>query len=137
MKTLKSGKLYIILPILLSALFLITACNTPDSRVPTSHYYSPGGPFSTNVNDADPRRQIRCTIVFEVIDAQAVEELEDVTFKVRSSVLGVLGELTIADITTHRNLEAISQLLVDRINEELPTTIDLFVRAYFTDFVLV
>ena len=137
MKRKSFNKIAFLVSAILISLLLISACDSPDPRIPTSHYFTPGGNFQTNVNDEDPRRQIRCTIVFEVVDEQAVVELEEVTFKVRSSVLAVLGELTIPEITTERDLEAISQRLVDRINEDLPTTIDLFVRAFFTDFALV
>jgi len=130
-------RLAIVIPVILIAVFLISACDSPEPRIPAAHYFTPGGQFQTNVNDEDPRRQIRCTIVFEVVDEQAIVELEDVTFKVRNSVLSVLGELTIPEITTHRDLDAISQRLVDRINEDLPSSYELFLRAYFTDFALV
>jgi len=130
-------KLAVIVSLVLVAAFLVSACDAPEPRIRTSFYYTPGGPFQTNVNDEDPRRQIRCTIIFEVVDEQAIEDLEGVTFKVRSSVLSVLGELTIPEITTHRDFEDISQRLIDRINEELPTDEILFKKAYFTDFALV
>ena len=130
-------KLAVIVSLVLVAAFLVSACDAPEPRIRTSFYYTPGGPFQTNVNDEDPRRQIRCTIIFEVVDEQAIEDLEGVTFKVRSSVLSVLGELTIPEITTHRDFEDISQRLIDRINEELPTEEILFKKAYFTDFALV
>ena len=136
MKKKTLNKLALVLSLILIATFLISACDSPEPRIPASYYFIPGGPFSTNVNDDDPRRQIRCTIVFEVVDERAIAELDDVVFKVRNSVLAVLGELTIPEITTDRDLEDISQRLVDRINEDLPTTYELFLRAYFTDFAL-
>jgi len=131
------SKLALVVSILLIAMFLISACDSPEPRIPAAHYFSPGASFQTNVTDGDPRRQIRCSVVFEVVDEQAILELEDVTFKVRNSVLAVLGELTTDEIMEHRNLEAISQKLVDRINEDIPSSIPLFVRAFFTDFALI
>ena len=136
MKKTVLNRLAIIVPLILIALFVISACDSPEPRILSSFYYTPGGPFSTNVNDEDPRRRIRCTIVFEVVDERAIEELEDVTFKVRSSVLEVLGELTIPEITTERDFEDISNRLIEKINEDLPTDYELFKKAYFTDFVL-
>ena len=136
MKKASINKLALVISVILIAMFLISACDSEDPRILSSFYYTPGGPFSTNVNDEDPRRRIRCTIVFEVVDERAIEELEDVTFKVRSSVLAVLGELTIPEITTHRDFDDISQRLIDRINEDLPTDYELFKKAYFTDFAL-
>jgi len=130
-------KIAIIMSVILIAVFLVSACDSPEPRIATTHYFTAGGPFSTNINDADnPRLQIRCTIVFEVIDEQAIEELDQVVFKVRSSVLSVLGELTIADITTNRNFDRLSDRLIDRLNEDIPSSYSLFERAYFTDFSL-
>ena len=131
------NKLALVVSILLIAMFLISACDSPEPRIPAAHYFSPGASFQTNVTDRDPRRQIRCSVVFEVVDEQAIVELDEVTFKVRNSVLAVLGELTTDEIMEDRNLEAIAQKLVDRINEDIPSSIPLFVRAFFTDFALI
>jgi len=137
MKKAALKKLAIVISIVLVAVFLVAACDSPEPRIATSYYFTTGAPFSTNINDEqNPRLQVRCNIVFEVVDERAIEELDNVVFKVRNSVLSVLGELTIAEITTHRDLDAISQRLVDRINEDLPTTYELFLRAYFTEFAL-
>ena len=137
MKKATYKKLAIVISIILIAVFVIAACDSPEPRIATTHYYSAGGPFSTNISDeANPRLQVRCTIVFEVIDEKAIEELDQVVFKVRSSVLSVLGELTISDITINRDFDALSQRLVDKLNEDIPSTYELFVRAYFTDFSL-
>ena len=130
------NRLAMVIPLILIAMFVISACDSPEPRILVAHYWTPGGPFSTNVNDDDPRRRIRCTIVFEVVDEAAIAELEEVTFKVRSSVLAVLGELTIPEITTQRDFDDISYRLIERINEDLPTDYELFKKAYFTDFVL-
>jgi len=137
MKKTSFKRLAIVISVILIAMFVISACDSPEPRIATTHYYSAGGPFSTNINDAEnPRLQIRCSIVFEVIDEQAIAELDQVVFKVRSSVLAVLGELTIADITTHRDFDSLSERLIDRLNEDIPSTYELFLRAYFTDFSL-
>jgi len=136
MKKATFNKIAIVLSVILITVFLISACDSPVPRVQEKFFFSPGGPFSTNVNDEDPRRRIRCAIVFEVVDEAAIEELNEVTFIVRNSVLSILGELTIPEITTERDLDNISQRLVDRINEDLETSYELIVWAYFTDFAL-
>ena len=136
MKKATFNKLALIISVVLIATFLISACDSPEPRVPEAFFFSPGGPFSTNVNDEDPRRRIRCSIVFEVVDERAIEELEEVSFVVRSSVLAVLGDLTIPEITTNRNQDNIAQKLVDRVNEDLQTPYELIIWAYFTDFAL-
>ena len=136
MKKATLRKLSIVISVILIAIFLISACEAPPQRVHNAYFFNPGGPFSTNVNDEDPRRRIRCSIIFEVVDERANEELEEVTFIVRNSVIAVLGELTIPEITTHRDLDDIAERLVNRINSDLNTNIDLFVWAYFTDFIL-
>ena len=137
MKKASLKRLAIVISVVLIATFVISACDSPEPRITTTYYFTAGGPFSTNINDADnPRLQIRCTIVFEVVDERAIEELDQVVFKVRSSVLSVLGELTIADITVNRDFDSLSDRLVHRINEDIPATESLFKRAYFTDFSL-
>jgi len=129
-------RLSFVVSIILIAIFILSACDAPTPRIPEKFFFNPG-PFSTNVNDDDPRRQVRCTVVFEVIDEAAAEELNAVSFIVRNSVLAVLSELTIPEITTRRNLDDIAQRLVDRINEDINSNIDMVVWAYFTDFALV
>ena len=137
MKKATYKKIALVISVILIAAFLVSACDSPDPRITTAYYYQAGGPFATNISDENnPRLQIRCTIVFEVVDERAIEELDEVVFKVRNSVLAVLGELTLEEITVRRDLDVISQRLVDRVNEDLPTTYELFLRAYFTDFSL-
>jgi len=136
MKKASKNKLALVLSVILIAIFFISACDAPYQRIQDSYYFSPGGPFSTNVNDEDPRRRIRCSLIFEVVDERAIEELDEVSFIVRNSVIAVLGELTIPEITTHRDLDDISQRLVERINHDLNAPYDLFLWAYFTDFAL-
>jgi len=137
MKKTTISKVFLVISIVLIASFLLSACDSPDPRIPVKYTFTPGGPFSTNVNDEDPRRQVRCTIVLEVIDEAAIEELEEYTFIIRNSILSVLGELTIPEITTGRNLENIAERLVERINEDINSHYDLVIGAYFTDFALV
>ena len=136
MQKAKLRKLAVIISIVLIATFILSACDSPDQRIPTKHFFTPGGPFTTNVNDEDPRRQIRCTVVFEVIDEAAIEELTEITFIVRNSVIAVLSELTIPEMTTERDLDDIIQRLVDRVNEDVNSHIDLVIDGDFTDFAL-
>ena len=136
-------RLMLIVSVLLVAVFIVSACDSPPPRIPQSHFFNPGGPFQTNISvfdkdgNPDPRRQIRCSIIFEVLDEAAVEELGEVNFIVRNSVLQILGELTVEEITTERNLDDITQRLVDRINEDINSNADLVLWAYFTDIALV
>jgi len=126
-----------IISIILLVTFLLTACESAPPRIPVSHTYNPGPAFQTNFNnDEDPRRQVRCQVIFEVIDEDAIEELGGYTYVVRNAVLVVLGELTMHELTTNRDLDDIAQRMVDRVNEDIGSNIDLVVRAYFTDFAL-
>jgi len=131
------NKATLILSIVLLAALLLSACSSPDPRIPEKFFFNPGGPFSTNVNDEDPRRQVRCSVVFEVVDERAIEELTEVAFIVRNSVIAVLGELTIDEMTTQRDLDNIIERLVERVNEDVSGSTDLIIGAYFTDFALV
>lgn len=136
MKTVLS-RLAPIIAVVLFAVILLAACDTPEPRVLTVPTYSPGASFSTNFNNPEqPQRQIKCTVVFEVIDEQAIDELTENNFKIRNSVLSVLGELTMDEITVDRDLDAIGARIVDRVNEDLQARGDmhLVVRAYFTEF---
>ena len=137
MKKTTLNRLALVISLILIAAFMLSACDSPQPRVPEKFFFNPGGPFSTNVNDEDPRRQVRCSLVFEVIDEAAIEELTEITFIVRNSVIAVLGELTIPEITTARDLDDIINRLVDRVNEDVNSHIDLVIGAYFTDFALV
>ena len=137
MKKTLISRLAAVVALILTAAFLISACDAPAPRVPTRHTFSPGGPFSINVNDEDPRRQIRCSVVFVVVDEAAIAELEQNSFMIRNSVLSVLGEITIAELTTDKDLPDIAQRIVDRVNYDLSSTVDLILGAYFTDIALV
>ena len=135
MKKTAIKKLAIVIPLVLVAMFVLSACDTPIPRIPETFVYTTPQ-FSTNFNYEDPRRQVRCVVVFEVIDEAAIDELDAHSYVIRNSVLTVLGELTMPEITTERNLEEISQRIVDRVNEDLHSHIDLVVGAYFTEFAI-
>ena len=137
MKKTTLNKVILIISIILIATFILSACDSPPPRIPEKFFFNPGGPFSTNVNDEDPRRQVRCSVVFEVVDEEAIDELTEVTFIVRNSVIAVLGELTIDEMTTQRDLDNIIERLIVRVNEDVNSAIDLVIGAYFTDFALV
>ena len=125
-----------VISVILLTMLLLSACNAPDPRIATIYTFSPGPQFATNFNSEDPRRQVRCSVVFEVVDEAAIEELTANTFVVRNAVLSVLGELTMPEVTNERDLADIAQRLVTRVNEDIRSNIDLVVGAYFTDFVL-
>ena len=134
MKKSTVSKIALVVSVILLAALFLSACESPAPRIPTVYTFNAGGPFATNFNDEDPRRQVRCVVIFEVVDEKAVDELTDNNFVVRNAVLSVLGELTMAELTTHRDLDDIAQRLVDRVNEDLKSNIDLIVGAYFTEF---
>jgi len=137
------SKVAMILSLVLIASFLLSACDDAPPRVVPSFFFNPGGPFQTNVTvidkdgNPDPRRQVRCAIVFEVLDEVAIEELTEVNFIVRNSVLQVLGELTMEEITVDRDLDNIILRIVDKVNEDINSHVDLVLWGYFTDFALV
>ena len=143
MKKATLSKIAVVISIVLIAAFIISACDSPPPRITPAYYFSPGGPFQTNIttfdrdDNPDPRRQLRCSIVFEVIDEAAILELDEVTFIVRSAVIHVLGELTMEEVTIHRDLDDLTQRIVDRVNEDIHSYTPLVVWAYFTDFAIV
>ena len=137
MKRAKLKRLIPVISIILLVTFLISACDSAAPRIPVSYAFNPGPAFQTNFNnEEDPRRQVKCQVIFEVIDEAAIEELGEYTYVVRNAVLVVLGELTMHELTTDRDLDDIAQRMVDRVNEDIGSNIDLVVRAYFTDFAL-
>ena len=144
MKKATIKRLLLIVSILLVAVFIVSACDSPPQRIPQAYYFSPGGPFQTNIiifdnnDNPDLRRQVRCSIVFEVIDEAAIEELTEVNFIIRNAVLQVLGDLRIDDVAgNNRDLDTIIERIVDRVNEDLGSNIPMIVWAYFTDFAIV
>ena len=127
--------IWLIMAIILSTA-LLASCSGKDPRVPKVYTYSPGPAFSTNINDPDPRRVLKCVVSFEVIDEAAVDELTELNFIIRNACIAELSSLTMEELTTNRNLDNVSQRLVDSVNEVVPSNINLVVRAYFTDFLL-
>jgi len=123
--------------IVLLALFL-SACGSeePPQRLPSRYVFNPGAVFATNINHDDPRRVLRCAVMLEVIDEQASIELVSFDDTIRNAILVVLGELTMAEVTTDKNLDAIAARIVAQVNEALGGHIPLVVGASFTEFVL-
>ena len=136
MKKTALGKLVTVIVLVLVTIPLLSACDD-DSRIPVAHYFSPNpATFATNINSEDPRRQVNAVVTFEVIDEAAIEELATVNHIVRHSVLTILGQLTMEDMIENRNLDALAERLVSKVNEEINTQFDLVIRAYFTEFFL-
>ena len=134
MKKLKHIRPTLLVPAILILAFLFSACAAEVPRLPAPYTYNPGAAFTTNVNDDDPRRLVKCAVVFEVIDATAIEDLAPYNFVIRNAVITVLSGLTVEDLTTNRDLQEISQKLVDKVNESIYGQINLIVGAYFTEF---
>ena len=143
MKKATFKKIAVVISIVLITAFIVSACDSPPPRIVPAYYFSPGGPFQTNItafdrdDNPDPRRQLRCSIVFEVIDEAAINELTEINFIVRNAVLDVMGELTMEEVTVHRDLDDLIQRMVDRVNDDINSNINLVVWAYFTDFAIV
>ena len=120
----------------LIGMFLLAACDSEPPRVLPVHTF-PLGTISTNFNHEDPRRQINTSIVFEVIDEDAIDELTSLSFIIRSSVLSILGELTLEDITTNRDIPALEERIAEEVNEALGLNVNLIIRAYITDLSII
>ena len=135
MKKAMQGRLALILLITLLLTMLASACGSePAPRLSETHIYSPGAQFTTNIRDTDPRRIVRCTIMFEVMDEQAVDDLVAYNSAIRNAVITVLGELTLQEVTEGRDLEDIAERLVEQANQAVRSTVHLIVAAYFTEF---
>jgi len=125
----------VFIPAVLIIALLMSACNKQLPRLPAVYTYNPGAVFTTNIKDEDPRRVVKCSIIFEVLDEKAVAELADYNFAIRNAVISVLGELTSYELTIGKDLEDISKRLVIKANEAIYGP-DLIIGAYFTDFAL-
>ena len=130
-------KLVPLVSVVLAGMFLLAACDSAPPRVPSVHIFNPGAAFTTNFNHDDPRRQVRASVVFEVLDEAAIDELTTLGFVIRNSVIAVLGELTMEELTTERNIEDIASRLVERVNDDLGLSMNLVLRAYFTDLAVI
>ena len=137
MKRSRLLKLAMLVLAVLMVASLASACNKTDPapRLPTSFSYNPGANFQTNINDEDPRRVVRCSVVFSVVDEEAITELAEYNYVIRNAVLIVLGELTLVELKEHRDLADIAQRMVDKVNEAINGNLDLVTGAYFTEFV--
>ena len=134
MKKQRSRRLVLLIHVVLAVTALLSACTPKDNRLPTTYTYSPGAAFTTNVKDEDPRRLVKCTVVFEVIDEAAATEMDSYNFAIRNAVLIVLTGLTLEELTTQRDLVDISQKIVSQVNSTLRSNADLVIGAYFTEF---
>ena len=131
-------KVVLIISSVILLTLILTACGSdePAQRLPDRFIFTPGANFATNINHDDPRRVLRCAVVFEVIDEQASEELLGFSDTVRNAVLMVMGELTMDEVTTNKDLEDIANRMVERANEAVVSHINLIIGASFTEFVL-
>jgi len=120
--------------ILIVTLLSLAACNAQEARLPKLHSYNPGTAFTTNLNVDDIKRVVNCSIVFEVIDEAAVEEMTEYNFVVRDAVLKVLGSLTMNEVTQYRDLDAIALRIVEEVNAALGGRVDIVADAYFVTF---
>jgi len=138
MKKITPVRLVFFVPAVLIVVLILSACGGTEAapRVPSTYIFNPGAVFTTNINDDDPRRVIRCSIIFEVVDEAAIEELAGYNAAIRNAVLIVLGQLTMEEVTTGKDLQEISQRLVEQVNDAIYSYIDLVIGAYFTEFVL-
>ena len=136
MKKVRQIRLGFLLPIALILALLMSACAAPaPARLPEAFTYSPGASFQINIKE-DPRAVIRCTVIFQVIDEDAITDLAPFNPMIRNAVLIVLGDLTLDEITENRDLEDIAQRIVDRVNDSIQSHYSLVLGAYFTDFVV-
>jgi len=133
----KSVRIISLILAVLSTALLLSACKKEaEPRVSTTYTFDPGTMFLTNINDEDPRRVVKCSVIFEVIDPAARMELSEQNHAIRDAVLVVLGELTLEELTKGRDLQDISQRMVNKVNEQINSVEDLVIGAYFTEFVL-
>jgi len=137
MKKITPARSVIFVSAILIFLFLLSACGGgEESRLPAIYTYNPGAVFTTNIRDDDPRKMVKCAVVFEVIDEAASIDLVAYNSVIRNAVLVVLGDLTSEELTKHKDLEEISQRLVDKVNEALAGRYSIVTGAYFTEFAL-
>ena len=123
------------LSFILIAMTLLSACGGNEApRLPAIYTYNPGAVFASNIDDPEPRRMVKCAVIFEVIDEQAATDLVAYNSVIRNAVLVVLGELTSDELTNNRDLNAIAQRIVAQVNSDLAGRIDIVSAAYFTEF---
>ncbi len=100
------------------------------------YYYSAGDAFVTNVIDSD--RLIKTTVVLG-LSQDVGDELDEKNAKVRDCVLYVLRNQTVEQYQQGDLQDQLSDAIVGRLNEIFPAhegEAPLFVKAYFSDFVM-
>ena len=128
-------RLTVLLSLVLIALTLLSACGASEApRLPAIYTYNPGAAFTSNINDPEPRKMVKCAVVFEVIDEAAATDLVVYNSVIRNSVLVVLGELTSDELTNDRDLNEIAHRIVEQVNKDLAGRIDIVSAVYFTEF---
>lgn len=120
---------------ILFAVVMLSACAKKE-RLPEIHTYNPGAAFVSNISNEDIRKVVKCSVIFEVIDETARTELSMYNSTVRNAVLAVLGEFTLEELTVGRDLNEISQRIVQHVNEALESSEELVIGAKFTEFAL-
>ena len=135
MKKLMSIRLVLLVITAVLATAILSACNK-EARLPTIYTYNPGPAFESNINNEDMRRVVKCAVMFEVIDGKAGIELAEHNSTIRNAILVVLGGLTLEELTTDKDLNEISQRIVNQVNEAVGSRVNLIVGAYFTEFKL-
>ena len=127
----------ILIPVALIVTMLMSACGQQTVvRLPQAFTYNPGGNFQTNITADNPNKVVRCSIVFQVIDEAAIEELDSYNALIRNATLIVLSSLTEDELVPSRDLEEIASRIVEHVNDAVNSHIDLIVGAYFTEFVI-
>jgi len=84
---LRPARFVMIIHVVLIAVMLLSACNAKEIRLPAPYVYNPGAAFTANIHNEDPRRVVKCTIIFEVIDEAAITDLQPYNFAIRNAVL--------------------------------------------------
>ncbi|MEA4970125.1 MAG: flagellar basal body-associated FliL family protein [Candidatus Pelethousia sp.] len=100
------------------------------------YYYSTGDAFVTNVLDSD--KLIKTTVVLG-LSQDIGNDLNEKSAKVRDCVLYVLRNQTVEQYQKGDLQDQLSDAIVGRLNEVFPPKegeAPLFVKAYFSDFVM-
>ena len=100
------------------------------------YYYATGDAFVTNVLDSS--KLIKTTVVLG-LSRDAGDELDEKIAVVRDCVLNVLRNQTVEQYERGDLQDLLSAAIVERLNELFPAQqgeAPLFVKAYFSDFVM-
>ncbi len=90
--------------------------------------------FIINLADADADRYLKITMNFELSDALAATELDQMKPKVRDMVLGILTVKGFKDLNNFEGKQRLKEEIAMRLNSHL--TKGKVVQVYFTDFVV-